>query len=78
MDMLFAIFRRIVNREPVGSPDRLYYDQLVIHGLGLIYFDRKQREITNPLATAAVLPMTAVPIIAAQFCGKTLVKVLFF
>jgi UDP-GlcNAc:undecaprenyl-phosphate GlcNAc-1-phosphate transferase len=67
MDMLLAIFRRIVKREPIGAPDRLHSHQLMMRGLGLTYFDRAQRKVTNPLATALVLPMTAVPIIAAQF-----------
>ena len=65
MDMLFAIFRRVVNREPIGTPDRLHFHQLMMRGLGLTYFDRTQRSVTNPLATVLVLPMTVVPIIAA-------------
>ena len=65
MDMLFAIFRRVVNREPIGAPDRLHFHQLMMRGLGLTYFDRTQRSVTNPLATVLVLPMTMVPIIAA-------------
>jgi hypothetical protein len=48
----------------------------------LIYFNANQRHITNPLATALVLPMTAVPIIAAQFLwqdiGQSAVALLFF
>ena len=82
MDMIFAIFRRVVNRKPIGSPDRLHFHQLVMRGLGLIYFNRNQRHITNPVATAFVLPMTAVPIIAAQFLwqdiGQSAVALLFF
>jgi UDP-GlcNAc:undecaprenyl-phosphate GlcNAc-1-phosphate transferase len=82
MDMLFAIFRRVVNREPIGAPDRLHFHQLVMRGLGLIYFNRTQRNVTNPLATVLVLPMTAVPIVAAQFLwhdiGQSAVALLFF
>lgn len=82
MDMLFAIFRRIVKREPIGASDRLHFHQLMMRGLGLTYFDRAQRKVTNPLATALVLPMTAVPIIAAQFLwhdiGQSAVALLFF
>ena len=43
MDMLFAIFRRVVKREPIGAPDRLHFHQLMMRGLGLTYFDRTQR-----------------------------------
>ena len=82
MDMLFAIFRRVVKREPIGAPDRLHFHQLMMRGLGLTYFNRQQRNVTNPLATALVLPMTAVPIIAAQFLwhdiGQSAVALLFF
>ena len=52
--------RRVVKREPIGAPDRLHFHQLMMRGLGLTYFDRTQRNVTNPLATALVLPMTAV------------------
>ena len=82
MDMLLAIFRLVVKREPIGAPDRLHFHQLMMRGLGLTYFDRTQRNVTNPLATALVLPMTAVPIIAAQFLwhdiGQSAVALLFF
>ena len=82
MDMLLAIFRRFVKREPIGAPDRLHFHQLMMRGLGLTYFDRTQRNVTNPLATALVLPMTAVPIITAQFLwndiGQRAVALLFF
>jgi len=82
MDMLFAIYRRVVKREPIGAPDRLHFHQLMMRGLGLTYFNRTQRNVTNPLATALVLPMTAVPIIAAQFLwhdiGQSAVALLFF
>ena len=82
MDMLFAIFRRVVKREPIGAPDRLHFHQLMMRGLGLTYLDRTQRSVTNPLATVLVLPMTVVPIIAAQFLwhdiGQSAVALLFF
>ena len=82
MDMLFAIFRRIVKREPIGAPDRLHFHQLMMRGLSLTYFDGTQRSVTNPLATVLVLPMTVVPIIAAQFfwhdIGQSAVALLFF
>ena len=82
MDMLFAIFRRVVYREPIGAPDRLQFHQLMMRGLGFTYFNRTQRNVTNPLATALVLPMKAVPIIAAQFLwhdiGQSAVALLFF
>ena len=75
MDMLFAIFRRVMKREPIGAPDRLHFHQLIMRGLGLSYFNRTQQNVTNPLAATLVLPMTAVPITVSQFCGMSLVKV---
>ena len=82
MDMLFANFKRVVKLEPIGAPDRLHFHQLMMRGLGLTYLDRTQRNLTNSLATTLVLPMTAVPIIAAQFLwhdiGQGAVAMLFF
>ena len=82
MDMLFAIFRRVVYREPIGAPDRLHFHQLMMRGLGFTYFNRTQRNVTNSLATALVRPIKAVPIIAAQFLwhdiGQSSVALLFF
>ena len=82
MDMLFAIFRWVAKREPIGAPDCLHFHQLMMRGLGLTYFDRTQRSVTNPFATVLVLPLTVVPIIAAQFLwhdiGQSAVALLFF
>ena len=82
MDMLFVIFRRVLKREPIGAPDRLHFHQLIMRGLGLSYFNRMQQNVTNPLATTLVLPMTAVPITASQFLwyviGQSAVALLFF
>ena len=81
MDMLFAIYRRVVKREPIGAPDRLHFHQLIMRGLGLIVFGRNRRDTTNPLATLIVLPMAAEPIIAAQFLwhdiGQSAVALVF-
>ena len=80
--MLFAIFRRVLKREPIGATDRLYFHQLIMRGIGLSYFNRTQQNVTNPLATTLVLPMTAVPITASQFLwyviGESAVALLFF
>jgi hypothetical protein len=82
MDMLFVIFRRVLKREPIGAPDRLHFHQLIMRGLGLSFFNRMQQNVTNPLATTLVLPMTAVPITASQFLwyviGQSAVALLFF
>ena len=82
MDMLFAIFRRVLKREPIGAPDRLHFHQLIMRGLGLSYFNRTQQNVTNPLATTLVLPMIAVPITVLQFLwyviGQSAVALLFF
>ena len=82
MDMLFAIFRRVLKREPIGAPDRLHFHQLIMRGLGLSYFNRTQQNVTNPLAATLVLPMTAVPITVSQFLwyviGQSAVALLFF
>ena len=82
MVMLFAIFRCVLKREPIGAPDRLHFHQLIMRGLGLTYFNRTQQNVINPLAKALALPMTVVPIIAAQYLwhviGQSAVALLFF
>ena len=82
MDMLFAIFRRVLKREPIGAPDRLHFHQLIMRGLGLSYFNRTQQNVTNPLAATLVLTMTAVPITVSQFLwnviSQSAVALLFF
>ncbi len=61
-DMLFSIYRRMRAGKPVDQPDRLHFHQLVMRGLEIIWLKRANRQFTNPMATALILPMAALPV----------------
>lgn len=61
-DMVLAMYRRRRRRVPVSHPDRLHFHQLVMRALEIELFGRRQRRITNPMATAVMLPFIAAPV----------------
>lgn len=63
-DTVFAIYRRKRAGRPAGNPDRMHYHQLVMRALELHFLSRKLRRVSNPLATAVLLPFIAAPIVA--------------
>lgn len=65
-DMLFAIVRRVLAGRPVDRPDRLHFHQLVMRSIELVILGRKNRSLSNPLATLVVVPLAGLPILAAQ------------
>lgn len=71
MDMLFAIARRLIRGRSVSQPDRLHFHQLVMRAIELVVLGQKNKTLANPLATLVVLPMAALPVIAAQFVYET-------
>jgi len=62
-DMLFAIYRRLKKRKPIGQPDRLHYHQLMLRMLELRVLGRNKRRLANPLAALASMPFIAAPIL---------------
>ena len=71
IDMLFAIARRLIRGRSVSQPDRLHFHQLVMRAIELVVLGQKNKKLANPLATLVVLPMAALPVIAAQFVYET-------
>lgn len=63
-DTCFAIYRRRRAGRPSDQPDRLHYHQLVMRALEILLLGRGRRELANPLATAVMLPMIALPMVA--------------
>ena len=63
-DTLLAITRRITKGYAIFSPDRLHFHQLVMRGVEIIFLGRKQRRISNPLATIIMLPFIVSPMCA--------------
>ncbi|MFN4098754.1 MAG: MraY family glycosyltransferase [Pararhodobacter sp.] len=82
-DLSLAIYRRRRNNMPVSMPDRLHFHQFVMRGLEIAVFGRARRRLTNPVATAVMLPFIAAPVVAgvllhAQPLGAGLALVFFF
>lgn len=63
-DTVLAIWRRLRKGRPVGQPDRLHYHQLVLRALEIGFLGRNRRHISNPLATALLVPLFSTPILA--------------
>ena len=63
MDTLFAIYRRKIKGVSTGRPDLLHFHQLVMRFWELISKKRISRAVSNPLATATILPLSFFPII---------------
>jgi len=63
MDTLFSIFRRIIEGKPTNRPDLLHFHQLIMRAIEIISKREISRRISNPLATATILPFTFFPII---------------
>jgi len=62
-DTLLAIIRRVYLGVPISNPDRLHFHQLVMRGIEIVLLGRKRRHISNPLATALILPLIFAPMV---------------
>jgi len=63
MDTLFSIFRRVLKGKPTNRPDLLHFHQLIMRSIEIVSKKEISRRISNPLATAIILPLTFFPII---------------
>jgi len=62
-DTIFSIYRRSLRRRAISQPDRLHYHQFVMRALEVVWLGRGKRHITNPLATAVIMPFVSAPVI---------------
>ncbi|MCC5956547.1 MAG: undecaprenyl/decaprenyl-phosphate alpha-N-acetylglucosaminyl 1-phosphate transferase [Natronohydrobacter sp.] len=62
-DLHLAVYRRWRRNRPISHPDRLHFHQLVMRALELALFSRARRRLSNPIATAVMMPFVIVPII---------------
>ena len=69
-DMLFAIYRRVIKKQPAMQPDRLHMHQLVMRALQIRFLGRTKRHIANPITTLVLIPFIAAP----PLCGVLLFK----
>lgn len=63
MDTLFAIYRRISSGKKAGRPDLLHFHQLVMRSWEILSRQKLTRNISNPLATATIIPLTIPPVL---------------
>ena len=64
-DTLLAIIRRRVKRQKVTHPDRMHFHHVVMRGIEIALLGRRDRRISNPLATAILAPFVVMPPITA-------------
>lgn len=63
-DTIHTIGRRAVGCLPICQPDRLHLHQKIRRVLEIKWVGRKNRVVSNPLATAVLPPMILAPVIA--------------
>lgn len=63
-DTVLAIYRRRLRGRPSDEPDRLHFHQLIMRALEISLVGRRRRALSNPLATAFIVPMAAAPMLA--------------
>ncbi len=77
MDTLFSIFRRISSGNSTNKPDLLHYHQLVMRFIEIISRKKISRSVSNPLATALIVPLSFFPIILGiKFCFSEKIGIL--
>jgi len=60
-DTLFAIVRRTFCHHAAMRPDRMHFHHVVMRGLKILVMPKASRAVTNPTATAILLPLIAAP-----------------
>ena len=66
-DTLLSIWRRLRLKRRADQPDRLHFHQLIMRFIEIRFFGRKRRNITNPVATAILVPMVSLPQVLGVF-----------
>ena len=60
-DTVLAIWRRMIKRADITQPDRLHFHQLVMRAIEISALGQGRRELANPLATVAIIPIAVTP-----------------
>ena len=61
----FTIVRRFAKRQKAMHPDRMHFHQVVMRGIEISVLGRRDRRVSNPLATAVLTPFLIMPPLAA-------------
>jgi UDP-N-acetylmuramyl pentapeptide phosphotransferase/UDP-N-acetylglucosamine-1-phosphate transferase len=62
-DMTFAVARRMGKKKPSFRADRMHFHHVVLRGVEILLLRKKNRRLSNPLATLILLPLMAGPAI---------------
>ena len=66
-ETLWTITRRIAHRRPTGRPDRMHFHQVTMRSFEIIVLRRRDRAVSNPVATLILLPFFTCPTVAGIF-----------
>ena len=61
-DMGHSIIRRMLNKRRLDRPDNLHVHHVIMRSLMIVAGVRISKQLANPLATAIILPLSAVPV----------------
>ena len=70
-DTALAIYRRRRSGRRTDQPDRLHFHQLAMRALEISYLGKRRRELANPLATAIIVPLIAMPQLAGIYFNSS-------
>jgi UDP-N-acetylmuramyl pentapeptide phosphotransferase/UDP-N-acetylglucosamine-1-phosphate transferase len=63
-DTLWTITRRLMRRRSTARPDRMHFHQVMMRSFEILVLRRRDRAISNPIATMMMLPLFACPTLA--------------
>ena len=66
-DTLLAINRRLMRHRAAMQPDRMHFHHVVMRAYEILVLGKKNRAVSNPAATAILLPMIAAPSLVGIF-----------
>ncbi len=62
-DTFHTVTRRALEHKKITEPDRMHLHQKIRRGLEIVWIGRGRREVSNPLTTVVMLPITAGPVL---------------
>jgi UDP-N-acetylmuramyl pentapeptide phosphotransferase/UDP-N-acetylglucosamine-1-phosphate transferase len=66
-DTLWTITRRLMRRRATARPDRMHFHQVTMRSFEILVLRRRDRAVSNPIATMILLPLFACPTLAGIF-----------
>ena len=60
-DTILAIVRRVTRKQAAMKPDRMHFHHVVMRAFEILVLRKKNRAISNPVATVILLPLISAP-----------------